>query len=171
MPSVESTNTNFIVFGLTRSELKTTTYRTRYAQPFVWPYVFLVYKAFNKVFTLLLVLLKLRNNCIKFEYLLVSIGIWRSKMQPYLSTRNGPSKTNIWDCKTTINNGNYSNTIQNACFESFPFRQKLCFFVCQTTWCWLNWLPVSMYTTKTTLDKWRFNVTQLKGFFFFYIFC
>jgi hypothetical protein len=25
-------------------------------------------------------------------------------------------------------------------------------------------LPVSMYTTKTPIDKWRFNVTQLKGF-------
>jgi hypothetical protein len=28
-------------------------------------------------------------------------------------------------------------------------------------------LPVSMYTTKTQIDKWRFNVTQLKGFFTF----
>jgi hypothetical protein len=26
-------------------------------------------------------------------------------------------------------------------------------------------LPVSMYTTKTPIDKWRFNVTQLKDFF------
>ena len=30
-------------------------------------------------------------------------------------------------------------------------------------------LPVSMYTTKTPIDKCRFNVTQLKDFF--YIFC
>ena len=29
-------------------------------------------------------------------------------------------------------------------------------------------LPVSMYTTKTPIDKWHFNVTQL---IFFYIFC
>jgi hypothetical protein len=26
-------------------------------------------------------------------------------------------------------------------------------------------LPVSMYTTKTQIDKWRFNVTQLNAFF------
>jgi hypothetical protein len=30
-------------------------------------------------------------------------------------------------------------------------------------------LPVSMYTTKTPIDKWRFNVTQLNAFF--YIVC
>ena len=28
-------------------------------------------------------------------------------------------------------------------------------------------LPVSMYTTKTPIDKWRFNVIQLKDFFTF----
>jgi len=28
-------------------------------------------------------------------------------------------------------------------------------------------LPVSMYTTKTPIDKCRFNVTQLKDFFTF----
>jgi hypothetical protein len=28
-------------------------------------------------------------------------------------------------------------------------------------------LPVSMYTTKTPIDKWCFNVTQLKEFFTF----
>jgi len=27
--------------------------------------------------------------------------------------------------------------------------------------------PVSIYTTKTPIDKWRFNVTQLKEFFTF----
>ena len=31
-------------------------------------------------------------------------------------------------------------------------------------------LPVSMYTMTTPIDKWRFNVTQLK-YIFFYIFC
>ena len=30
-------------------------------------------------------------------------------------------------------------------------------------------LPVSMYTTKTSIDKWLFNVTHLKEFFL--IFC
>jgi hypothetical protein len=30
-------------------------------------------------------------------------------------------------------------------------------------------LPMSMYTTKTRIDKWGFSITQLKDFF--YIFC
>ena len=30
-----------------------------------------------------------------------------------------------------------------------------------------TWLSMSMYTTKTRIDKCRFNVTQLKGFFTF----
>jgi len=28
-------------------------------------------------------------------------------------------------------------------------------------------LPVSMYTPKTPIDKWRYNITQLKEFFTF----
>ena len=28
--------------------------------------------------------------------------------------------------------------LQYGCFESFPFRQKLFIFVCQTTWFWWN---------------------------------
>jgi hypothetical protein len=43
-------------------------------------------------------------------------------------------------------------------------------FVCQITWFWWNvrhWTSVSMYTTKTPIDMWRFNVPQLKEFFTF----
>ena len=31
-------------------------------------------------------------------------------------------------------------------------------------------LPVSMYTTKTSINKWRFNVTQLKEFFLHFLY-
>jgi len=57
---------------------------------------------------------------------------------------------------------------QYGCFESFPFRQKLFIFVCQTRdfdGMLGTGLPVSMYTTKIPIDKCRCKVTQLKEFF------
>ena len=59
-----------------------------------------------------------------------------------------------------------------GCFESFPFRQKLFIFVCQTRdfdGLLGTGLPVSMYTTHIPIDNCRFNVTQLKEFFTFSI--
>jgi hypothetical protein len=59
---------------------------------------------------------------------------------------------------------------QYGCFESFPFRQKLFIFVCQTTWFWWNvrhgTFGVNVHN-ETPIDKCSFNVTQLKEFFTF----
>ena len=69
-------------------------------------------------------------------------------------------------------------TTENVCipsqygyFESFPFHQKFFLFssarprdfdgILGTG------LPMSMYTTKTTIDMWRFNIPQLKEFLTF----
>ena len=70
---------------------------------------------------------------------------------------------------------NFWIELQYACFESFPFRQNVLFSCAKPRdfdGMLGTGLPVSMYTTKTPIDKCRFNVTQLKEFFFFfYILC
>ena len=60
--------------------------------------------------------------------------------------------------------------VQFACFESFPFRQKFYFSSARP----LDFdgmlgtgLPVTMYTTKTPINMWRFKVPQLKEFLIF----
>ena len=76
-----------------------------------------------------------------------------------------------WDC--FLHNTKDLHLIQCGCIESFPFRQKLLFSSAKPRdldGMLGTGLPVSMYTTKTPIDKCRFNVTQLKEFFF-YIFC
>jgi len=61
--------------------------------------------------------------------------------------------------------------IQYACFESFPFRQKFFLFSSARPRDFDGMLgtglPMSMYTMKTPIDMWRFNVPQLKEFFTF----
>ena len=60
---------------------------------------------------------------------------------------------------------------QYAWFESFPFRQKFFLFSSTRPRDFDRMLgtgfPVSMYTTKTSIDMWRFNVPQLKNFLTF----
>ena len=57
------------------------------------------------------------------------------------------------------------NFKQYACFESFPFHQKFVIFVSQDFNGMLGTgLPLSIYTTKTPIDMWHFNVPQLKQF-------
>ena len=60
-----------------------------------------------------------------------------------------------------------------GCFESFPFHQKLFIFECQTTWFWWNvrhWTSgVNVHVMKTPIDKCRFNVTELKEFYTFFV--
>jgi hypothetical protein len=58
---------------------------------------------------------------------------------------------------------------QYGCFESFPFRQKLFIFVCQTMWfCWnvRHWTSGVNVHKKTSIDKCRFNVTQPNEYFY-----
>jgi hypothetical protein len=74
---------------------------------------------------------------------------------------------------------------QYGCFESFPFHQNFFFRLpahmnlmeCLGTGLPSarphdfdgmlgTGLPVSMYTTKTPIDMWRFNIPQLKEFLF-----
>ena len=115
-----------------------------------------MYKGFYKVFS------------IEFEYVLVSIGIWRSKMQLYLSTRNGASKANIWDRQIPINTGNYSNTMQYACFESFPFRRRLLFSSAKPHD--LDGMDFRCQCTKRKLHSISGVLTLLNLKIFFYIF-
>ena len=62
--------------------------------------------------------------------------------------------------------------LQYGCFESFPFRPVKNFLFSSAKprdfdGMLGTGLPVSMYTTKTPIDKCHFNVTQLKDFFTF----
>ena len=62
--------------------------------------------------------------------------------------------------------------LQYGCFESFPFRPVKNFLFSSAKprdfdGMLGTGLPVSMYTTKTPIDKCHFNVTQLKEFFTF----
>jgi hypothetical protein len=62
--------------------------------------------------------------------------------------------------------------LQYGCLESFPFRHVKIFLFSSAKprdfdGMLGTGLPVSMYTTKTPIDKCHFNVTQLKDFFTF----
>jgi hypothetical protein len=69
------------------------------------------------------------------------------------------------------NLSHWNSCLQNGCFESFPFRQKLFIFVCQTTWFWWNvrhWTSaVNVHSENSNWYKCRFNVPQLKECFAF----
>jgi hypothetical protein len=65
---------------------------------------------------------------------------------------------------------NREGQYQYGCFESFPIRQKFLFSSAKPRdfdGMLGTGLPVSMYTTKTPINKCCVNVTQLQEFFTF----